>query len=680
MRLCPSYLALSCLLLLPSLATADASPMTAEKLWQVARISAPAVSPDGDRAVVAVTRFDIDENRGRSQLKLIDLETHSSRQITHGDSNNSAPVFSPDGRQLAFISRRGDKPAQIYLLPLDGGEARSITELPVGVSAPRWLPDGSGLVFAATITPGYGGDFEKLSEIRQQREDSKVTAKVTENRIYRHWDRWLTDGDYPRLFRVDLEDGKVTDLMPGSKRFFAMMGGPEYDISPDGKWIAVSANKTEPPYERLDYDIFLLATDDSGEMRNITEQNPSYDGNPVFAPDGQSLIYTAQASTDFYADKRVLVRYDLDRDEHTRLTDHLDISFGSVAFSDDGKALYSIAQMDGATGLHRLNLQDLSFNTLRARGSHSGLQLAGDRLLFTWDDLSNPAELFVADQHGHNAQAITGFNRDIRDKTDWGRVENVRYPGANGVEIQMYIIYPPDFDPDKQWPLLNLLHGGPHGIFGDQFHARWNAQLFSAPGYVTIMPNFHGSTSFGQDFAISIHGAHADLPFRDSQKAVDYMLEHHDYIDADRLAAAGGSYGGYLVSWIAGHTDRYAALINHAGVYNIMGQFASDVTDHRVAAYSGSPWDGLEHMNQWNPAMHAENFETPMLILHGELDYRVPITQGLEVYGVYKGKGLDARLVYYPDENHWILNPQNSIHWFGEFHDWLERFLGAGGQ
>lgn len=664
-------------LLIPFTTAAERTPLNAESLWQMAQPATVSVSPDNRLATFSVTRYEIETNESHRNLYALDLVAGTTRQLTWQNDTDGQPVISPDGRYVAFVAQRANDQAQLFVMPLDGGEARQLTDLPVAVSAPKWFPDGGRIAFSATVTSGYGGDFETLSEIREAELKKPVTARVTENRTYRHWDRWLTDGNYPRLFSLDLDSGEVTDLMPGSKRFFAMIGNPEYDISPDGAWLAVSANANEPPYEHLNYDIFLVPADGSGELVNITADNPANDLNPVFSPGGDYLIYGAMSRTDFYADTVVLTRYDLRSREKARLAEDLDRTPRAWQFDGDGRQLYFHAQDRAATSLFALDLPTGRAREVHRGGNHSNVQVAGDRLIFNSDGLSQPPEIFSVGTDGEDFHQLTEFNQGITDATAWGRVENVTYPGANGEDVQMYIVYPPDYDESRSWPLLNLIHGGPHSMFGDTFHFRWNSQVFAAPGYVVILPNFHGSSSFGQAFAESIHGAHADLPFRDTQKAVDWMLENRP-IDPDRLAAAGGSYGGYLVSWIAGHTDRYQALINHAGVYNLMAQFGSDGTYHRVAAYSGAPWKNRDEMNRWNPAMYAENFVTPMLIIHGELDYRVPIGHSLEIYGVYKGKGLDARLVYYPDENHWILSPRNSIHWHGEFLGWLERWLGTG--
>lgn len=661
---------------LGSLNATERAPMTPTDMWNIKRIGAPQVSPDGRRAVFTVTTYDIEANRGSSDIYMLNLDGSEPFRFTRHPASDSSPVWSPDGKSIAFVSRRdGDAAAQLYVIPADGGEARRITNLPVAVSAPQWFPDGERIAFVASVYPEYNGDFNRLKSMIEERRNRKMTAMVTENRLYRHWDRWLTDGMYPRIFSVNIRTGEVVDLMPGTSVFFAMMGGAQYDISPDGKEIAVSANSTPPPYDYLNYDIYLLKTDGSGEMRNITEHNPANDINPRYSPDGRYILYGKQRIWHFYADKVRLVRYDRQTGARVVLTEDIDLSFEQWQWSEDGRTIYFHAEDRGKKSLFSIPSGGGRVTELFRGGTNNGVRLASNnRLVFLHSSFTKPPTIYEIRRDGRNPRELTFLNRELLARIQFGEVKNVTYTGANDAEVQMYIVYPPNFDPNKKWPLVHMIHGGPHGIFGDEFHFRWNAQLFAAPGYVVALPNFHGSTSFGQEFAKSIHGAHADKPFRDVMKATDFMIAR-GYIDESRMAATGGSYGGYLVSWIAGNTDRFAALVNHAGVYNIMGQFASDITAHRVYAYDGAPWDGLENLQRWNPAVHAENFTTPMLIIHGELDYRVPVTQGLEVYGVYKGKGVDARLVYYPDENHWILTPQNSIYWYEELYNWLERYL-----
>ena len=659
---------------LPRATAQEKEPFNPETMWEMKRPGNPVVSPDGIWTAFTVSDYDIEGNSSSSYIYMVNAETGELRQLTH-TGQDSGPAWSPSGDKLAFVSRRHDGPGQIYILDFSkGGEAFKVTDLPVGVYGVQWFPDGEKLAFAANILPEYNGDWDQHRELQKEMDESKVTAKVTENNMYRYWDRWLTDGHVSRLFTVDLESKEVVDLMPGNGNFFGLMGGVSYDISPDGGTIAVSKNSTRPPYERLNHAIYLVPTDGTGRLTNITEDNPANDSDPVYSPDGRYILYGAQSIYHFYADKVVMIKYDTQTGDRTRLTDHIDLSTEQWFWSEDGESIYFMAADRAMKSIFRMPAAaGADHEEIFRGGTNNGAALAGDFLVFNHHNLSAPPEVYRTDMAG-NALKLTGFNDEHVENTHWGEIENVTYKGANDADIQMFINYPPDYDPNKKYPMVVMIHGGPHSIFGDSFHFRWNSQLFAAEDYIVILPNFHGSTSFGQEFVKSIHGNHSELPFRDIMKATDYMIDR-GLVDEDRIAATGGSYGGYMVSWIAGHTDRFAALINHAGVYDLHLQFASDYSANRKYQYGGSPWENFDQLNSINPSQFAHNFSSPMLVIHGELDYRVPVAHGFMVYNIYKNMGLDARLVYYPDENHWILNPQNSLHWYDEFYGWLERYL-----
>lgn len=658
-------------------AVAQSQTFTAEKMWEMERVGSFDVSPDGKFAVFPVTEYDIEKNTSTTDLFLLNIDEGTTRQLTYAGKEGS-PVWSPDGEKIAFVSRRHDGPGQVYILNMKkGGEAHKITDLPVGVFSVKWFPTGDRIAFAANILPDYDGDFNKLKKLIDEKKESKVSAKVTENTMYRFWDRWLTDGYYPRLFSVDITSKEVTDLMPNTVNYFNMMGGVSYDISPDGKEIAVSMNSTEPPYDNTNYAIFLLPADGSGNLTNITADNPANDLDPVYSPDGNFILYGKQNIYHFYADKVEIVKYNRSNGTFTNLSSDIDLSFSDWIWSRDGKTIYFHAGHNAQNAIFSIPANGGEHTMIFGEGTNGNVSIAGSRgldLVFTHHNLDQPTEIYRIDNRGRNLTQLTRFNEERLSDINLGRVEDVTYKGADGADVQMFIVYPPDFDPNKKYPLVLMIHGGPHGTFGNFWHYRWNAHLFAAPGYVVAMPNFHGSTTFGQDFAISIHGEHANKPFMDIMKGTDYMIER-GFIDETRMAATGGSYGGYMVSWIAGHTDRYAALVNHAGVYDLHLQFASDYSGNRGYQYGGTPWENFDILNSQNPSQFAHNFKTPMLVIHGELDYRVPVAHGLLVYGIYKGMGLDARLVYYPDENHWILTPQNSIYWYEELHNWLDRYL-----
>ncbi|MFN4110875.1 MAG: prolyl oligopeptidase family serine peptidase, partial [Ignavibacteria bacterium] len=591
---------------------------------------------------------------------------------------DNSPVWHPDSKRIAFISKREGDYAQLYEIEIDGGEAKLLFEMPMGVSNPKFSKDGKKIFFVSKILPEYEDNFDGLKKDLKSRKERKITAKVTENRLYRYWDSWLTDGYVSRLYEYNLETKELKDLTKGWKKIFNLDGGISYSVSPDGNYIALVANNTEPPFDLLNSDIFLLNVNNPSDVVNLTSNNFQDDRSPYFSKDGKVLFWGSQFDPDYSADNVRLMKYDLNKKDVSNLTENFDYSFFGFTQGDDLNKIYLLAEDRAKISLFELDLNSKKLSKIFTGGSISSVNIKDQKAYFLKSTLSEPSEIFELDLKTKSLKKISNFNGDLLNQIKFGKVEELYFKGADYDSVQMYLVYPPDFDNNKKYPLVHLIHGGPHRTFGDDFHYRWNAQLFASPGYVVAMINFHGSTSFGKKFGKSIVGAHGDKPFTDIMLGTDFLINNFNFIDSSKMAAAGGSYGGYLVNWIAGHTDRFKTLISHAGVYNLMGQFSSDLTYERVKNYDGAPWQGrYENINKWNPAFFAHNFTTPMLIIHGEKDYRVVVTQGLEIYGVLKGKGIQARLVYFPDENHWILQPQNSIYWYKEVHNWLERFLGG---
>lgn len=652
-------------------------PMTAEDLWNVPRVGAPSPAPDGTWAVVPVTTTDLEKNENRSRLWMVSATgAFEPRALTASDFSSTAPRVSPDGTRVAFVRRRDKtEKAQLHILPLDGGEAERVTELPLGVADPRWFKDGRRIAFVAPLLKGHL-TIEATKKRVEERDKDPVKAHVTEDRIYRYWDGWLDTGEVPHIFVLDLETRELTDLIPGSTRWFDLMD-PEggYDVSPDGTEIAYFACASEPPFRFARWAIYTVPVA-GGEPTCLTLDHPADDARPRYSPDGKSIVYGMQVEPFFYADRVRLVRYDRAQKSHTVLTENWDRSATGWEFDGPGHVVFE-AEDKGRMNAWRIAiLAPGTPELVHGGGVASGLSIASGRIFFTHQTMSQPAELWTAASDGKDARAITSFTKEAVKEITLGEVQEMEFAGARGDSVQMYLVLPPGFDPSRKWPLLHVIHGGPHGITGDQFHPRWNAQLFAAPGYVVACVNFHGSTSWGQEFAQCIQGTWGEYPMQDIDAATD-ALAATGFIDTSRMAIAGGSYGGYLVSWIGSHTTRYACIVNHAGVYNTQAQYASDVTQGRHRSFGGEPWDGLEKIDRWNPARFASGLETPMLVVHGENDYRVPVDQGLECYNVLQGKGVPARLLYFPDENHWVLKPKNSIFWYREVHTWLARFLGG---
>ena len=657
------------------LAAAERKPLTAEELWTLQRVGNPVVSPDGKTAAYTVNVYDMEADRGNADIWISPVAGGPARRMTTNKASDSSPAWSPDGKRMAFVSKReDDKAAQIYVIPLDGGEPERLTDMPLSVSNPKWFPDGSRVAFVSALIAGAETP-EATKKAVEAREKSKVKARVSENRLYRYWDHWLTDGEYPRVFAVDVATKKVTDLLPGSKRILGLEeGAGSFDISPDGAAIVFEANSAPEPYHVWNTDIFLVPVS-GGEPKNLTAGNPAEDKNPVFSPDGKSLAYGLEKKADGWPDQTRLAVLDLASGRTRVLTEDFDHSAGGWSWTADGGTIVFQAEARGRGNLYAVSAGGGAPREIFHGGSVAGARLTRDgQVVFATSTLSRPAEIAVAGLDGKGLRYVTSFNDAAIAKLDLGPVEEMTFAGAGGETVQMFVLFPPGFDAKKKYPLVQLIHGGPVGIFGDTFGYRWNPHVFASPGYIVAMVNFHGSSSFGHAWIESILGAHPDKPFADVMKATDFLITK-GYVDSNRMAAAGGSYGGFLVDWIEGHTDRFKALVSHAGVYDLLGQSASDATYGRHHSYGGYPYTNLENIEKWSPNRFAANFRTPMLVIHGERDFRVPVTQGLELYGVLSAKGVPARLVYYPDEHHWILKGQNSKHWYGEVLAWLGKYL-----
>ena len=650
-------------------------PMSAEDLWNLPRVGAPQPSPCGTFAIVGVTRYDLEKNEGRTQLHRVALDGKSDPvAITSPDVSASEPRLSPDGTQLAFTRKDAGGKAQLMLMPLGGGEARKLTDLPLGVFDPTWLPDGSGLVVVSPLIKGHFTPEATAAEIKR-RADDPVKAQVTEDRVYRYWDTWLTTGEVPHLFRLDLAAGKITDLTPDAAVWFDWMDpSGQYDLSPDGAEIALAGCSFDETRSLLLTQVYTVPAT-GGPLTCLTTGSPADNLWPRYSPDGKSLVYGRTEDPLFYADRVRLVKFDRATRTTSALLADWDLIPTQWEFAADGSLVF--AAEENARVKAWVLREGSAPRAVTTDGCVAGVApSAGGRLLFTHQSLSGMAELHVVGADGAGLARLTNFTGEVHARFALGEVREMTFAGSQGEPVQMFVVLPVGFDAAKKYPLVHVIHGGPHGISADQFHARWNAQMFAAPGYVTAVVNFQGSTSWGQDFAKRIQGEWAARPFEDIMKATDKLIAL-GFVDEKRMAVAGGSYGGYMVSWISGHTDRFRCIVNHAGVCDLTGQYASDVTQGRGEAAGGEAWEGIEKQDRWSPIRFAAGMNTPMLVVHGERDYRVPVGQGLLIYGMLKAKGVPARLVYFPDENHWVLKPKNSLLWNHEVHAWLARWIGA---
>ncbi|MBU1947343.1 MAG: S9 family peptidase [Candidatus Eisenbacteria bacterium] len=705
--------------------------LTATDLWTIPRVGAPEPSPDGKQILVTVTTHNLEQNQGKSRLWLLPSDAlhagmerkgDAARPLTGNEQSSNQPAWAPDGRRILFVRKPGgtagrgetsskthpkgaglstafpDQP-QLYLLSLDGGEPERLTDFPFGIAAPRFFPDGRRVAFLA---PVYS-DAPKLkatAEQARQRAKDPVKARTTEDRFYRIWDQWLTEGKVHHIFILDLETGDVRDLTPNSRRWFDWMDlSGQFQISPDGKEIAFAASRSTPPHDPVQWGVFTVKVPSSmtksakaGRTKSLTPRFAADAVHPVYSPDGRWILFGFQREYDFYADRVRLIAHDRSTGRQTVLTEDWDCSAIGWTFGNDSRTVYLEAEVAARMAIFSFNFQAALKDPQSTKpwelvrgGSFSPPRPAGKRLYTNVSTLSAPPEIVSFDLQGRAERRHTAFTKPIMNGIRLGKVEEFIFAGAEEHPVQMFLIHPPETVKiekvtkkparAKRLPLVHVIHGGPHGTSSDSWHWRWNGQVFAAPGYLVAMVNFHGSTSWGQGFTSSILGRWGDQPYKDIMAATDELISR-GLADPKRMAATGGAYGGYLVSWIASQTDRFACLINHAGVCDFQTQYASDITQGRRRSMGGEVWNNQEGLDRYNPMRQAAGFKSPMLIIHGEQDYRVPYVQGIQIYNVYKAMKLPARLVCYPDENHWILKPRNSIFWYDEFLSWLKRWIG----
>lgn len=656
---------------MPALAdTVAKQPFSVERSWEIQRLGAPTISPDGRRIVAPVTRFAMAEDRGYTDLWIWNADGGGERRFTTHTSNEGGPVFSPDGRQLAFVAQReDDKAPQLYVMPLDGGEATRLTTLATGVQSPKWFGDGSKLAFVSRVFTDLplGEQGKRLEE----RTASKMTARVFEGSITA-WDQYLDEREF-HVFAVPVSGGEVQALTQPTglslPRGSVMGTDTLFALSPDGRELAFVAD-SDPAPQRSNNDVFTVAIGDA-EAVNLTADNPANDGFPTYSPDGRFLSFSQQRIKGFYADRMRLMLRDRRSGATRELYPDFDRSIGGALWADNSRRLYASLDDAGTERVYELPL-DGRPRALTGIESVGSLALSkSGRLIGLRQTFIEPPTLVSIDPRRGETTKLSTINDALLADTDFGSYESVTYTGANGAEIQMWVNYPPGFDRAKKYPFFMLIHGGPHNAITNGMAFRWNAQVFGSWGYVTAWPNFHGSSGFGQDFADSINPNWADKPYEDVIKAAEWFAQQ-PWIDTERMVAGGGSYGGYLTSLILGREHPFRALVAHAAVYNLYTQYAADFATEMPRF--GGFWeaDNRAMIEKTSPHYHAANFQTPTLVVHGQNDLRVPVNHGVELYQTLLMKGVPTRYVYYPNENHWVLKPQNSVFWYQQVKRWFE--------
>jgi dipeptidyl aminopeptidase/acylaminoacyl peptidase len=650
-------------------------------MWSLVRLGDTDISPDGRLAVVTVTQFDVKENKGSTDLWLFSTDGRASRRLTSDKASDSSPRFSPDGSLIAFVSKRGDdEQGQIYVIPVDGGEAQRLTDVPTGANAPKWFPDGRKIAFASSIWIDLVR-WEDQAKRLKERDKSKMSAQVWDRAPISYWDRFLDDRE-PHLFSIEITGGEPIAITRQSGFHLpkSEYSDSTYDISPDGTEITFS---TDTDKTGIDSNFDLIALDSCGckPARNLTEDNRADDRSPIYSPDGKWLAYTAQSIPGFYADRGKLILIDRTTSERRDLSLDFDRTVSGPIWRADSKAIYSAIDDAATNRVYRFDLAAPGKpKAITGAGSFGNLSVAattGTRpvAVALRQSFKEPPTLVRLDLGSGAATQLSKFNDATLATTAQGRVESVTYSGAGGAPIQMWVVYPPDFDPSKKYPVFMLLHGGPHNGIQDAVQWRWNAQVFANWGYIVTWHNFHGSSGFGQAFTDAINPDRITKPYEDTIKAAEWLAAK-PYVDADRMVAGGGSYGGFLASTLLGRAHPFKALIAHAAVYNNFTQIGADYGAERDRFFEF--WERPEEFARYSPHTSAGNFATPTLVIHGQLDMRVPVNQGIELFNTLQKRGVPSKFVYYPDENHWILKPQNSLFWYKTVREWVETYAPSG--
>jgi dipeptidyl aminopeptidase/acylaminoacyl peptidase len=682
------------LLAYASPAPAAGRAMTVDDLLAVKSVSDPQVSPDGKLVVYVVSELDRSTEKSNSDLYLIPFAGGEPRRLTTSTGADNHPRWSPDGKSIAFLSTRSGS-AQVWLLPIDGGEARPITRLPIDIAGPIWSPRGDKIAFVASVYPGKTP--EQTARIHEEKGKEKSKVKVFDRLMVRHWDSW-DDGKRSHLFVADVATGQAKDLTP--KLTVNVPPGPfggssDYAFAPNGNELAFTAEPVKDMPWSTNTDIWIVSVK-GNEPQNLTDENPGADAQPSYSPDGDYLAYVSQERAGFEADRWALKVRDRESGESTDVTPRIDRPVQSFAWGASRQVakpfpgtvhdLFVVLDDAGSVTIRGLGfLSDGDghiFLNERPRGISGGVNNSpqvlpgGDDLVFVRGTSNAPNELYKAKPDGSGLTALTRHNAELVSGLDLSRVEGFKFQGAEGDEVSGWLVKPPGFDPSKKYPVVFLIHGGPQGAWHDEWHNRWNYGLFAAPGYAVVAINPRGSTGYGQKFTDQISQDWTGRVFEDLMKGLDHALKTYPFLDGSKMAAAGGSYGGFMVNWIAGHTDRFKALVSHAGVFDLTSMYATtEELWFPEWEFGGLPWERPRLYLDQTPSSFAGHFKTPTLVIHGALDFRVPEAQGIGMFTSLQRKGVPSRLVLFPDEGHWITRPANRLVWWREVHGWLAKYL-----
>jgi dipeptidyl aminopeptidase/acylaminoacyl peptidase len=700
-------------------------PFTFEDMMKLKRLEEPVPSPDGKWVVFSATDVDLEANTKISHLWIVPASGGESKRLSETKNHEERPRFSPDGKKLIWTSKATD-PTQIWMCDFNSdngtlaGQPHQVTNISTGADGGIWSPDGKNIVFVSEVYADCKDDAcnkQRDEELKK----SKVKAKVFTKLFYRHWSSF-TEFKRSHLFVVSADSvvaaavsaaepnkqalgtsasttsSEPRDLTPGDHDVppFHLGGQDMYAISPDGQELAYTSNiESEPDWPSVEAtstnnEIFVVPM--SGGTAKKISTSPGADTTPLYSPDGKYLAWRSQARAGFEADKWRLMLQDRQSGTTRDLTEKFDRSVGSLAWTPDSKVIYFVAEDRGEAPICSMAVDSQTPPRKTVGGHNDDLVFANDgkSFFFTRMSIKGPNEIFSnsfplmlgvmterpEDEPAQQSLQITHMNDALLSQIDMQPLESFTFKGANDDEGQGFMVKPPGFDPNKKYPLKFLIHGGPQGAWGNSWTYRWNAELFAATGnYVVVMINFHGSTGYGQKFCDSISGDWGGAPYVDLMKGLDYVEKTYPFIDKNREAALGASYGGYMANWILGHTDRFKCIVSHDGIFNTeSGYGTTEELWFPEWEFKGPPWKQRELYRKFSPHLFADKFKTPTLVVHGQLDYRLDVGEGFQLFTTLQRLKVPSKMLYFPDEGHWVLKPQNSRLWYKTVNDWVDQW------
>lgn len=658
-------------------ALAEKSAFTLKDLYRVDYVGTPRVSPDGEQIAFTVADYEFSNATRDVEIWIMNSDGSGLSRLTDAPEPVSRPRWHPDGSQLMFVMEDSvSESAQAYTVTLSDTAIRQLTHFSMGVGSPSWTPDGDHLVFTSRVFPEAGADSEHNAQLQDDMDAGPVKAHMTDDLFYRHWNFWK-DGKRTHTFVLDLQTGRLTDLTPGDHESprFDLGGSDGYDISPDGAEITYVSNHDPEPQSSTNGDLWVVSIND-GEPENITAGNPAFDGHPKYSPDGRYIAYTMQRKPGYESDRFRLALYDRKEETHQVLTKDFKYSVGEFHWSPDSRSIYFTSQVEGHVPLYRLSLSSGKISQLVDHAWINGFMIGPTEkhIYFSSRAVDKPTEIYSTQSSASEVLQLTHFNRKLLNNIDFRPVETSWVRSTDGTKIHLFIVKPHDFDPDKSYPLILNVHGGPQGMFGNSF--RGDYQVYPGSGYVVAFSNPRGSTGYGQAFTAAISGDWGGQVYRDLMEVTDY-LAGLSYVDSTRMGAMGWSYGGYMMNWFEGHTGRFKALASMMGVYDLRSFYsATEELWFPEWDLGGTPWTSDQY-EKWSPSNYVENFSTPCLVITGMKDFRVPYTQSLMLFTDLQKMGIPSRLIVFENDGHWPSFHKSMPLYYNAHLEWFHKYLGG---